>query len=219
MTRNFVSFKGGIAMRHIKVKYQNNNYDFVPDYMLDQLISARKIKKFYRFSEERWVTAGFDRIRGIGGIYSGPDRRWGRFFVKDEELGKKKFDIVEELVLELREMQDLLSDRENIKVEYEKEITQRFLIEQESQKIRTSLEEQLADRGAEMVRIRAELQHEVGERQRIEEELRTITTSFEEQLAERAAEMDRIRAERQLEVQEWKQILDNLGNRLINSKF
>ena len=180
MTRNFVSFKGGIAMRHIKVKYQNNNYDFVPDYTLDQLISARKIKKFYRFSEERWVTAGFDRIRGIGGIYSGPDRRWGRFFVKDEECGKKKFDIVEELVLELREMQDLLSDRENIKVEYEKEITQRFLIEQESQKIRTSLEEQLADRGAEM---------------------------------------DRIRAERQREVQEWKEILDNLSNRLINSKF
>ena len=139
--------------------------------------------------------------------------------MKDEELGKKKFDIVEELVSELREMQDLLSDRENIKVEYEKEITQRFLVEQESQKIRTSLEEQLADRGAEMDRIRAERQHEFEERQRIEEELRKIRTSFEEQLAERAAEMDRIRAERQLEVQEWKQILDNLGNRLINSKF
>ena len=62
-------------MRHIEVKYQNSNYDIVPDFMLHQLISSRKIKQFYRFSEERWVTIGSDRIRGIGGSYSGTERR------------------------------------------------------------------------------------------------------------------------------------------------
>ena len=62
-------------MRHIEVKYQNNCYDIVPDLMLDELISSLKIKQFYRFSEERWVTVGSDRIRGVGGSYSGPERR------------------------------------------------------------------------------------------------------------------------------------------------
>lgn len=62
-------------MKHIDVKYQNNNYDIVPDLMLDKLISALQIKQFYRFSEQRWITVGFDRIRGVGGSYSGPERR------------------------------------------------------------------------------------------------------------------------------------------------
>ena len=67
-------------MRHIDVKYQNNNYDIVPDSMLNELISSLKIKQFYRFSEQRWVTVGSDRIRGIGGSYSGPERRMGGKF-------------------------------------------------------------------------------------------------------------------------------------------
>jgi hypothetical protein len=71
-------------MRHIEVKYQNNCYDIVPDLMLDELISSLKIKQFYRLSEERWVTVGFDRIRGTGGSYSGPERR-----VEDSFLEKR----------------------------------------------------------------------------------------------------------------------------------
>jgi hypothetical protein len=67
-------------MRHIEIKYQNNSYDIVPDFMLNELITSLKVKQFYRFSEERWVTVGSDRIRGTGGSYSGPERRVGDSF-------------------------------------------------------------------------------------------------------------------------------------------
>ncbi|MGC9976119.1 MAG: isoamylase early set domain-containing protein [Syntrophales bacterium] len=76
--------------------------------------------------------------------------------MKNEECGQEKFDFIEKLVSELHEMQDLLRDRENIKVEYEKEMSQRIRMEEESHKIRTSLEEQLAERGAEFNRITAD---------------------------------------------------------------
>ncbi len=51
------------------------------------------------------------------------------------------------------------------------------------------------------------------------EDFHKMGTSLEEQLAESVAEADRITTERQREVQEWKQILDNLRDRLTNSKF
>jgi len=114
-------------VRHIEIRYQNNNCDIIPDLMLNELISSKKLKQFYRFSEQRWVTVESDRIRGIGGSYSGPERR----------------------------MED---------------------------------------------------SHEIG-------------TSLEEQEAECAAEMHRITSELQRMVQEWKQTLDNLRDRLSNSKF
>ena len=139
--------------------------------------------------------------------------------MKDEESGQEKFSFIEKLVSELHEMQDQLRDLEKIKVEYEKEMSQRILIEENFHKIRSSLEEQLAERGAEIDRITAERQREVVERQRIEEESHKIRTSLEEQLAERGAEMDRITAERQRLLQEWSQMLDNLRDRLTNSKF
>jgi chromosome segregation ATPase len=139
--------------------------------------------------------------------------------MKDEECVQEKYHLVVNLVSQLREMQERLNELEKMKVEYEIEMSQRILIEENFHKIRTSLEEQLAERGAEMDRITSELQREVGERQRIEQEFHKIRTSLEEQLAERGAEMDRITAERQREVQEWKQILDNLRDRLTNSKF
>ena len=138
--------------------------------------------------------------------------------MKEEESGQEKFYFIEKLVSELHEMQDLLRDRENIKVEYEKEMSQRIRIEEEFHKIRSSLEEQLAERGAEINRITAELQREVGERQRIEEESRKIRSSLEEQLAERGAEINRITADRQRILQEWTQMLDNMRDRLVNSK-
>ncbi len=76
--------------------------------------------------------------------------------MKNEESGQKKFDIIEKLVAEMHEMQDVLRDRENIKMEYEKEMSERMRVEQELQKIRTSLEEQLAERGAEIDRLAAD---------------------------------------------------------------
>ena len=128
--------------------------------------------------------------------------------MKDEQCVQNKYHLVVNIVSQLREMQERLNELEKMKVEYEIEMSQRILIQENFHKIRTSLEEQLAERGAEMDRITSELQREVGERQRIEQEFHKIRTSLEEQLAER-----------QREVQEWKQILDNLRDRLTNSKF
>jgi hypothetical protein len=67
-------------VKHIDVQYQDNTYDIIPDLMLDKLISFLQIKKFYRCSEQRWVTVSSDRIRGTGGSYIGPERRIGEIF-------------------------------------------------------------------------------------------------------------------------------------------
>ncbi len=139
--------------------------------------------------------------------------------MKDEESVQEKYHLVVNLVSQLREMQEHLNELEKIKIEYEIQMSQRIFMEENFHKIRTSLEEQLTERGAEIDRIKSELQREVGERQRIEQEFHKIRTSLEEQLTARVAEMDRITAERQHEIQEWKQILDSLRDRLTNSKF
>lgn len=64
----------------IRVIYHNNKYDMVKDFILDTLIASNKITKFYR--SDGWVTIGLDPIRGIGGDYSGPERRG----IKNEPL-------------------------------------------------------------------------------------------------------------------------------------
>jgi hypothetical protein len=71
-----------IIIKHIKeafmilrVQYQNNKFDYVNDFALDRLITTQEIKKFYRPSEERWITVGIDSVRGMGGYYTGPNRR------------------------------------------------------------------------------------------------------------------------------------------------
>jgi len=130
--------------------------------------------------------------------------------MKDEECDQEKFSFVEKLISELHEMQDLLRDREKIKVEYEKEMSQRIRVEEEYHKIRTSLEEQLAERGTEINRITAE-------RQSIEEEFHKTRTSLEEQLAEFGAEINRITEERQRILQEWTQMMDNMAKFLTES--
>ncbi|MDH4220968.1 MAG: hypothetical protein OEW23_19595, partial [Candidatus Aminicenantes bacterium] len=57
----------------IWVMYQSGNFGFVTPLLLDDLISANKIKKFLR--SKGWATIGISRIRGNGGIYEGPERR------------------------------------------------------------------------------------------------------------------------------------------------
>jgi hypothetical protein len=59
----------------LRVQYHNDKFDYVNDLALDRLIITQGIKKFYRPSEEKWVTIGADPTRGIGGHYTGPDRR------------------------------------------------------------------------------------------------------------------------------------------------
>ncbi|MGO9612432.1 MAG: GSU3473 family protein [Dissulfurispiraceae bacterium] len=62
---------------HIRVMYNNSKYDIVTDFILDMMLSTCEIKKFYRYSEARWVTVGVDPIRTEKKHvnYTGPERR------------------------------------------------------------------------------------------------------------------------------------------------
>jgi hypothetical protein len=59
----------------LQVQYQNYRYDFVDVRTLDRLLAGKGIRRFRRPSGERWVNVHHDPIRGMGGNYSGPDRR------------------------------------------------------------------------------------------------------------------------------------------------
>ncbi len=60
---------------YLRVKYIDNSYDYIVGTVLGKLIRENKIKRFYRYSEEKWVTVGVDPVRGAGGLYGGSDRR------------------------------------------------------------------------------------------------------------------------------------------------
>jgi len=53
-------------MQLIQVLYRNDRGGPVDDVTLDELIRSRKIKSFYRRSEERWVDIFVDPVRGRG---------------------------------------------------------------------------------------------------------------------------------------------------------
>ena len=57
------------------VQYQNDGYDFVNTQTLDRLLRGKKVRQFYRPSEKRWIDVSSDPIRGLGGHYSGRNRR------------------------------------------------------------------------------------------------------------------------------------------------
>jgi hypothetical protein len=59
----------------IYVQYQDHSYDVVDGPTLDRLLLGKAVRQFYRRSEERWVNVYYDPIRGLGGTYSGPERR------------------------------------------------------------------------------------------------------------------------------------------------
>ena len=59
----------------IQVIYQNNFEGVVDEVTLNELISANKIRKFYRPSESRWVDVNYDLIRIKASSYRGPERR------------------------------------------------------------------------------------------------------------------------------------------------
>jgi hypothetical protein len=59
----------------LHVQYQDLNFDYVAPHILDDLITGKNLQRFYRPSEERWVNVFSDPIHGVGGDYSGPDRR------------------------------------------------------------------------------------------------------------------------------------------------
>ncbi len=59
----------------LHIQYQNNKFDYINCEILDQLIRMRRIKRFYRPSEDKWVIIGIDPIRGNGGDHDGRERR------------------------------------------------------------------------------------------------------------------------------------------------
>jgi hypothetical protein len=63
----------------LHIQYQNNKFDYINHYFLDRLINTRRIKRFYRPSEEKWVIIGIDTIRGNGGDFEGHERRQARY--------------------------------------------------------------------------------------------------------------------------------------------
>jgi hypothetical protein len=63
----------------LHIQYQNNRFDYVNSNILDRLINTRRIKRFYRPSEEKWVIIGIDPIRGNGGDFEGQERRQARY--------------------------------------------------------------------------------------------------------------------------------------------
>jgi hypothetical protein len=63
----------------LHIQYHNNKFDYINCEILDQLINTRRIKRFYRPSEEKWVVIGIDPIRGNGGDHEGKERRLTRY--------------------------------------------------------------------------------------------------------------------------------------------
>lgn len=59
----------------VQVHWTNNTYDYVKDFMLDDLIAAGVVKRFLRSSG--WVTIGVDPIRSVtrSSEYDGRERR------------------------------------------------------------------------------------------------------------------------------------------------
>lgn len=63
--------RGGIML--ISVIYKNGKHGLIDSAVINELISKNRLKGFLR--SDGWVTVGQDLIRGIGGRYSGPERR------------------------------------------------------------------------------------------------------------------------------------------------
>lgn len=59
------------------VQYRDFHYEYVDTRTFERLLADKKLRLFYRPSEKRWIylLRDLDPIRGIGGDYSGPDRR------------------------------------------------------------------------------------------------------------------------------------------------
>jgi hypothetical protein len=60
----------------LRVKFDDEKYDYVSSEMIDELIGRKQIAMFYRPSEKRWINIGVDPIRRQTGVfYIGPERR------------------------------------------------------------------------------------------------------------------------------------------------
>ncbi len=62
----------------LRIQYHDNTHDIVLADTLQLLLDKGKIRKFYRYSEKRWITIGVDPVRRKTRLqpdYSGPERR------------------------------------------------------------------------------------------------------------------------------------------------
>lgn len=59
----------------LHVQYKNSKHDYVNTRTLDRLLADGSLLQFYRPSKKRMVNVYRDPVRGMGGIYFGPDRR------------------------------------------------------------------------------------------------------------------------------------------------
>ena len=60
----------------LRVKFDNEKYDYVSSELIGDLIGKGQITMFYRPSEKRWVDIEIGPIRGETRIfYIGPERR------------------------------------------------------------------------------------------------------------------------------------------------
>jgi hypothetical protein len=65
-------------MAYIRVKYQSNTFDYIPEHLLDTLITLNEITHFYRSGDKKWVVLGLDPVRKKETNYRGPERRRSR---------------------------------------------------------------------------------------------------------------------------------------------
>jgi hypothetical protein len=59
----------------LHVQYRTLDYDYVDTRTLNRLLEDDGLRLFYRPSEKRWVNVFNEPVRGMGGDYSGPNRR------------------------------------------------------------------------------------------------------------------------------------------------
>jgi hypothetical protein len=66
----------------VQVNWKNVGYDYVPDFMLDDLIEAGVVARFLR--DAGWVTIGVDPVRSSSqkSEYSGRERRSERYLTE-----------------------------------------------------------------------------------------------------------------------------------------
>ncbi len=65
----------------LHVQYKNGSDGYVDANTLDRLLLGKTLEQFYRPSEKRWVNVYRDPIRGLGGDYSGRNRRQPTFLI------------------------------------------------------------------------------------------------------------------------------------------
>lgn len=52
----------------LRIRYPDSRYDYVDVSTLDKLMEFRRIRQFFRPSEQKWIDISRDPVRGPGGV-------------------------------------------------------------------------------------------------------------------------------------------------------